>query len=364
MGRSSAFLYHDDFLKYQFGPFHPFQPIREKITMDGLESLGVFDGEKANIVTPEPADRQAVALVHSDRYIDFVIKMSEKGNGLLDFGDTPATHGLYEGSLAAVGGSISGASGIAQGEFDHAFNPAGGLHHAHPDHASGFCVFNDVAVAVRSLQRHFGLDRIAVIDIDGHHGDGTQFVFYEEPILTISMHRYGFGFFPGSGSEKELGEGEGLGYNMNVPMPVGTTDDQYLRAFTEVVVPALKTYKPQFILHQFGVDGHYADPLVGLGLTTRGYEKIVSITHDLSHQLCNGKYMVVGGGGYNIDAVRRSWSVMFCTLSQSYPSQDQYLALHDQQRPQPRKENGERVEEVVGYLKNEALPLLKEKATA
>jgi len=193
---SSAFLYHNEYLKYQFGPTHPFKPIREKDTLDTLQGLGIFNG-RAKYYEPPLASKDELLLVHSSEYIKFVEKMCKRGNGYLDFGDTPATKGLYEGARRVVGGTILGAKMIMDGEIKHAFNPGGGLHHAKEASASGFCVFNDVAIAVRFLQREYGLKRIAVIDIDGHHGDGTQEILYEEPILKISTHR--IGIFPGTG---------------------------------------------------------------------------------------------------------------------------------------------------------------------
>ncbi len=355
---TSALFYHDDYLKYQFGPFHPFQPIREKLTLDTLSNTSVFE-DSGMIIHPHPVAKETLELVHSRKYIDYVEQMCEKGKGTLDTGDTPATPGLFEGSLAAVGGSVDAAEGIAEGRFQHAFNPGGGLHHAHPNYAAGFCVFNDIAVAVRILQKKFGYKRIAIVDVDGHHGDGTQDIFYHEPFLTISLHRYGFHFYPGSGSDLEVGEGRGKGYCLNVPLPEGVSDAQYLGAYQEVVLPALKEYQPEIIIHQFGADSHFSDPLVGLSLTTRGYQKIADLTHHAAHELCGGKYLVVGGGGYNIDAVRRIWSSMFCTICEVNGTQVE--SLHDTELPKPSAQAGEIVTDVVERLKENVLPLISSK---
>jgi acetoin utilization protein AcuC len=328
----TAFLYSDDFLKYQFGPNHPFQPIREKLTLDTLASMGVFNEPVAEVLGTKPVELNVLEKVHPASYVGFVRDMSKRGQGTLDSGDTPATRGLYEGALSVVGATVDGARGIMEGRFTHAFNPGGGLHHAHSQRASGFCVFNDIAVAVKVLQSEFGLERIAVVDIDGHHGDGTQDIFYEEPVLTMSLHRYGDGFFPGTGDVDEVGTGEGKWFNINVPLPAGTDDNLYLRAYRSIVIPALQAYQPQFIIHQFGTDGHYKDPLVGLGLTTRGYEEISRLTHDIAHDLCDGSYLVLGGGGYDIDATRRSWSTMFNALSGAYPRGSMRMdGLHDRE---------------------------------
>jgi acetoin utilization protein AcuC len=354
-----AFLYHDDFMLYQFGPRHPFQPIREKLTMDTLSSLGALEGCDGKVVVPEPVGRERLHRVHPPEFVNEVERICMT-KGELDQGDTPGNPGLFTGALAAVGASVRGVQGIMGGEFAHAFNPAGGLHHAHPTRASGFCVFNDIAVAVRCLQVEHGIQRVAVVDIDGHHGDGTQAIFFNEGVLTISLHRYGRGFFPGSGGIEERGEGEGRGLNINIPLPGGTDDKLYLRAYRSVAVPALRLFKPQFIIHQFGVDGHFQDPLVGLGLSTRGYSALASITHDLAHQLCDGRYLVVGGGGYDIDATRRAWALMFAALTgRNTENDDRLAALHDPSVPTSGAEVAVEVDRVVGRQIEVSLPMVE-----
>ena len=360
MSSNAAFLYGDDYMRYQFGPRHPFQPVREKLTLDTVASLGVFDKCGARVIDPTPVDMRRLNAVHPPEYVRFVERTCAAG-GELDRGDTPAVPGLYEGALSVVGGTLRGAKGIMEEEFDHAFNPGGGLHHAHPGRASGFCVFHDIAVAVRALQEEYGLRRIAVVDIDGHHGDGTQEIFYGERVLTISLHRFGRYFFPGSGSTGEIGEGEGEGCNINVPLPSGTDDELYLKAYRAIAVPALRAYRPQLIIHQFGADGHYKDLLVGLGLTTRGYEEIARLTHGLAHELCGGKYLVVGGGGYDIDATRRTWSIMFSILAGANEDvRDMREGLHDHGGPRSGREIEVKVDETIEALGKNSLPLLEE----
>jgi acetoin utilization protein AcuC len=358
-GGRTAFLWNDDFLRYQFGPSHPFQPVRERMTLDLLRERDVFDGS-ASIVEGRLATDDEVLMVHTQEHVDFVRARTESGHGLLDAGDTPATRGLFEGSMAAVGATVQAADLISTGEFVHAFNSAGGLHHAHPDHSSGFCVFNDVAIGVRALQRRHGFERIAVVDIDGHHGDGTQSIFYREKVLTISAHRYGHGFFPGSGSAREIGEGEGKGYAINLPVPAFTGDDTYLRAFKRVVLPALEAYRPQVIVHQFGVDAHLGDPLVGLGLTTRAYLEVAGLIHDASHRLCDGRYLILGGGGYDLDATSRVWALMFCRISGALNEGDtRCLDLHDGPADPEPADVAETVDETADYLVREVLPLIR-----
>lgn len=324
----SAFIYHDEYLRYQFGPTHPFQPIREKYTLDFLQGMGAFNG-RARHYEPPRASEDELLLVHSHEYIKYVEKMCKKGHGYLDYGDTPAAKGLFDGARRVVGGTIMGAKMIMEGIVSHAFNPGGGLHHAKEDSASGFCVFNDVAIAVRLLQREYGLKRIAVIDIDGHHGDGTQEILYGEPILKISTHR--IGIFPGTGYVDEVGESAGRGYSVNIPLPKDTYDDAYLYAFKEAVLPLIKRYKPELIINQFGVDGHYQDPLVGLALTTKTYEEVARMMHGLAHEFSNGRLLILGGGGYNIHNAARCWSVMFTTVSEALPEKtlEGYTRLFD-----------------------------------
>ena len=314
MTGATGFVYSDDYLKYNFGPSHPFQPIREKNTFALLNELGVF-GEKVRHYEPKPASETDLYLAHSDGYVKFVKKMSDVGSGYLDYGDTPASKGIYEGSLAVVGGSIMCADLIMNGGVSHAFNPGGGLHHAKSDRAAGFCVFNDIAITIRYIQKKYGVKRIAVVDIDGHYGDGTQEILRREPIMKIDLHRSGMGFYPGTGFVDEIGEGEGEGYSINVPLPAGTGDNAYLKAFTELVPPLIRSYKPEILLNQFGVDGHYADPLVGLSLTTKTFGTVASVLHSLASELCQGKYLIFGGGGYSPVDVVRCWATMFLTIS-------------------------------------------------
>ena len=357
-GDHCAFLYNEGFPKYSFGEGHPFQSRREQETRELLDQLGIF-GDQAIIYNTHPATVEDLMMVHSREHIDFVRKRCELG-GYLDRGDTPATSTLYEGSLAAVGATLDGVEGIMTGRFLHAFNPAGGLHHARSESSSGFCVFNDLAVAVRALQRRFKKERVAIIDIDGHHGDGTQSVFYKEKILTISLHHYSTGFYPGTGNMGENGQGYGTGYAINVPLPSRTGDRTYLKAYKEVVLTALEEYRPDMIMQQFGVDAHFSDPLVGLGLTTHGYESIAKLTHEAAHKFCNGQYMVTGGGGYNLEAVRRCWTIMFCTISGVYPKdRASWEALHDPKGvPEPPSVEGE-VERTIERIRAEVLPLIK-----
>ena len=361
MTGKTAFLYHDDYLGYNFGPNHPLKPKRYKDTFELLQRLGIFD-EKVKHYKPRRASEEDLEMVHSQDYIRSVKRKCQKGTGYLDYGDTPARRGVYEASCAKVGGSILGANLIMQGDVNHAFNVGGGLHHATRNSAAGFCVFNDVAIAARHLQQRHGLNKIAIVDVDGHHGDGTQWTFYKEPILTISLHRYGGNllgnFYPGTGSVDEIGEGEGKGYSVNVPLPQGTFDEAYIEAFNEIVPPLIEKYKPEILLNQFGVDTHYQDPLVGLSLTTKSFVKISSALHELAHKISDGRYLIFGGGGYEPSNVARCWALMFITVAGVMPkSEAMYRELFDKDIKAQNPEILKKVRDTIKDVKKTVFPL-------
>lgn len=356
MSGKSAFIYHDDYLDYQFGPTHPLKPERIKSTLELLLELGVFNDETRRL-EPKPATEDQLRLVHSMDFIKLVKKMSERGGGYFDLGDTPARRGIYKAACSVVGGSLLGADLIMKGEVLHAFNVGGGLHHAKEGEAAGFCVFNDVGIAARYLQKVHGVEKIAIVDIDGHHGDGTQEIFYNEPILTISLHRFGPFFYPGTGEVYEIGSGNGRGYSVNVPLPEGTFDEAYLYAFREVVLPLIKSYRPEIVLNQFGVDGHYQDPLVGLSLTTEAYRKISTIMHETTHEICEGRYLIFGGGGYNPVDTAKCWSAMFTTVTESKSSNEKiYEKLSDKVEIGGDDNLWKTVEKVVEEVKKKIFP--------
>jgi len=361
MTAKTAFIYHDDYLGYNFGPSHPLRPQRYKDTFQLLQKLGIFN-ENVKHYKPDRANEEDLKLVHSEEYIRSVEKKCGEGTGYLDYGDTPARKGVYVSSCAKVGGSILGADLIMRGDVNHAFNVGGGLHHATRNSAAGFCVFNDVAIAARHLQQRHGVKRIAIVDVDGHHGDGTQWIFYKEPVLTISLHRYGGGFlgrfYPGTGSVDEIGEGEGKGYSVNVPLPRGTFDEAYLEAFNEIVPPLIEKYDPEILLNQFGVDTHYQDPLVGLSLTTKSYVEVSSTLHQLAHKVSDGRYLIFGGGGYEPSNVSRCWALMFITVAGVTPKNEKmYRELFDKNVQFQNPEVLEEVRETITQVKKTVFPL-------
>jgi acetoin utilization protein AcuC len=221
--------------------------------------------------------------------------------------DNPVFEGIYDASRLVAGGSIDAARRIVE-EDCSAFNFAGGLHHAMPDRASGFCIFNDPALAIRVLRRRF--DRVLYVDIDAHHGDGVQEIFYRDPnVLTISIHESGRYLFPGTGFIDELGEGPGLGYAVNVPMPPSSGDAAYERAFEEIVPRLFEKFRPEAVVAQLGADAHYADPLTDLNPTLSGYGRLVSRIKELADLHAEGRLLALGGGGYNLKVVPVAWAV-------------------------------------------------------
>ncbi len=323
MSGKTALLYSDKLLEYNLGPYHPLRPVRVKLTYDLLKSKGLLEGDTVEAVGPRLASRDEILLFHEDIYVKLVEKYSEKGSGLLDMGDTPAFKGCYEATSLVVGASLKGCDLIMDGRFSHAFNPSGGLHHAHPNRASGFCIFNDPAVAISYLKTKHNVKRLLYLDIDAHHGDGVMYGFYEDPsVLDIDFHESGRFLFPGTGFPDETGEGEAKGLKVNVPLLPETGDQAYLNAFRQLVPDLARKFRPEIILVQCGADGHFDDRLAQLRLSTNAYREVVGEMHHLAHALCNGRFLLFGGGGYTLANVPRVWATAFTTLAGLDPSDE------------------------------------------
>jgi len=316
MTEKTVLVYSDEYLKYNLGMTHPLRPIRQKLTYELMRSLRVLDSPAVSVRRPRVATDDELLLFHDRAYLEMVKKYSRAGTGFLDIGDTPAFKGCYEVTALVVGASLLAAEIVMGGEADHAFNPAGGLHHAYPDRASGFCIFNDPAIAVQYLKVRHGLKGLMYLDIDVHHGDGVMYGFYDDPsLLDVDFHEDGSFIFPGTGFVYETGEGEGTGLKINVPLPPGTGDEDYLVAFRRIVPAVIRSYRPQAILMQCGLDGHAGDGLGHLNLTTKAYAEVASIVHRLAHEVCDGRLIMFGGGGYNPSNVARSWTLMFAEVA-------------------------------------------------
>ncbi|HEV2119936.1 MAG TPA: acetoin utilization protein AcuC [Candidatus Bathyarchaeia archaeon] len=315
MGGRTTLLYSERFLDYNLGPSHPLRPVRVKLTHDLIQSKGLLD-EEIKVTLPRVASKEEILLFHEKEYVQLVQNYSERGSGLLDAGDTPAFKGCYEATSLVVGASLEACDKIMSGKFAHAFNPSGGLHHAHPDRASGFCIFNDPAVSVNYLKKKHNLKKLVYLDIDAHHGDGVMYGFYNDPsVLDIDFHESGKYLFPGTGFPDEIGGIEAKGLKLNLPLPPGTGDEAYLAAFHKLVPKIVRKFRPEIILVQCGADGHSDDRLAHLRLTTNTYSQVISEMHSLAHEICQGRFLLFGGGGYTLANVPRVWTVAFASLA-------------------------------------------------
>ena len=316
---------------YDLGSTHPLKPERFTLAVSLMREYGILDdGEQdpgsrdsvpATVVDPDTLTRSDLELVHDPGYIDTVIEASENPGSFhprsgLGAGDTPAFGGVHEASLMVCGATSRAVRSVLRGEARRAFAPAGGLHHAHRDHAAGFCVYNDPAVAIAlARERDPGL-RVAYIDIDAHHGDGVEEAFWDEPdVLTISVHESGRYLFPGTGRATDTGGPAARGSALNVPLPPYSNDACYLTVSSLVVAPAIEAFAPDLIFLQCGADAHRDDPLTHLGLTLVGYRDLIASIVRMAETYCEGRIVASGGGGYGTySVVPRAWTLALAEL--------------------------------------------------
>jgi acetoin utilization protein AcuC len=311
----TALVHTDAWDRYDYGREHPLRMERLGLTWRLMRACGLTTLPGARIVAPEPAAEGDIGRFHTPEYLA-VLKAANTGRPPADgavyglgAGDNPVFPGLWEAAQLVAAGSILAADLVARGEADRVFHFAGGLHHALPDRASGFCYVNDAVLAIMRL-RERGL-RVAYIDIDAHHGDGVQYAFYDDPnVLTISIHERGERLFPGTGFVRELGEGEGRGFSVNLPIEAYTDTEAYLPAFEAVVPPLVERFRPDAIVAQLGIDAHRTDPLTHLALDVQGFARAVARINTLAPRL-----VALGGGGYDIRNVARGWTVAWAVLN-------------------------------------------------
>ncbi|MEU8568657.1 acetoin utilization protein AcuC [Streptomyces pathocidini] len=297
---------------YDFGPGHPMDPVRLSLTMRLIEAFGL---ERAvDVVAAKPAGDSTLRLVHRPDYIDAVRQVSadpKSADGSYGLGteDDPAFAGMHEASALIAGQSVGAAEAVWRGEAAHAVNFAGGLHHAMPGSASGFCVYNDAALAIARLLE-LGAERVAYVDVDVHHGDGVQAAFWDDPrVLTISVHEHPRTLFPQTGWPEETGGPGAEGGAVNVALPAGTGDEGWLRAFDAVVPELLAAFRPQALVTQHGADTHFEDPLAHLAVSLDAQRAVAEACHELAHEHADGRWVALGGGGYAIvDVVPRAWT--------------------------------------------------------
>jgi acetoin utilization protein AcuC len=303
----------DALTQYDFGPGHPLAPVRVALTMELARELGVLAAPSVTMASPPPATDAELATVHDD---DYIAAVRQAGRSLapdyrygLGTDDDPVFEGMHEASALVAGATLAAARAVWSGRALHAASIAGGLHHAMRRAASGFCVYNDLAVAIKWLLAA-GAERVAYVDTDVHHGDGVQAAFYDDPrVLTISLHEHPATLFPGTGLPGDIGSGDGEGYAVNVALPAGTGDAGWLRAFDAVVPPLLHAFKPTVLVSQHGCDSHRLDPLAHLELTVDAQRLAQVMMHDLAHELCDGRWVLTGGGGYAlVQVVPRIWT--------------------------------------------------------
>ncbi len=312
MAPTARVIWDDAFTAYNFGPEHPMAPARLELTTRLLRDLGVFD--EVEMVSPRVCPEEMLTTVHDAAYVAAVQEASldpanaDQSRGL-GTEDDPAFLGMHEASARVVAGTVAMCRQVWSGEIEHGVNYCGGLHHAAPDHAAGFCIYNDIAVGIRWLLAH-GAERVAYVDIDVHHGDGVEHIFWDDPrVMTISVHETGRALFPGTGWPHEVGGPDAVGSVANVALPPGTGDAAWLRAIESVVPPLLHAFKPDIIVSQHGCDSHAQDPLAHFAISVDAQRRAHETLHSLSHEVCGGRWVALGGGGYEIiDVVPRSWA--------------------------------------------------------
>jgi acetoin utilization protein AcuC len=316
MGCRACAIWDEGYLAYDLGD-HPLNPVRLDLTIRLSRALGVLD--RLDVITPVAADEAQLLTVHDQDYLA-AVRQAAQDPDYTGFGmgtsDDPVFPGIYDASALIAGGSAQAAQRVWSGEVEHAVNIAGGLHHAMRGYASGFCIFNDVVLAINTLLAA-GANKVAYVDVDVHHGDGVQAAFYDDPrVLTISLHQDPRTLFPGTGMPTEVGVGAAEGTSVNVALPPGTDDRGWLRAFGAVVPGAVRAFKPDVLVTQCGCDTHHDDPLANLELTIDGQRTAIAALHRLAHEVAGGKWVAFGGGGYGlVRCVPRTWTHLLAEAS-------------------------------------------------
>lgn len=316
----SKFVYSPDLLDYHFSNEHPFNQHRMQLTYSLLKELNLL--KENQIIPPRIASDEELFLVHEPKYIDFIKRASENKGSLEEaqqYGvgttDTPIFKNMHEATARIVGGTIQLADEICQGRIKYGINLSGGLHHGFSNKASGFCIYNDCSVAIKHITKNYGL-KVLYIDTDAHHGDGVQWSFYNDPqVCTLSLHETGRYLFPGTGDVSERGTGKGYGYCFNIPLDAFTEDDSFLTVYEQAFSSICEHFQPDIILSQNGADAHYFDPLTHLNGSSYLYEQIPRVAKRLADQYCQGRWLAVGGGGYDWKAVTRAWAQIWLTMN-------------------------------------------------
>ncbi|MDH6111157.1 acetoin utilization protein AcuC [Kitasatospora sp. MAP12-15] len=299
---------------YDFGPGHPMDPTRLALTMRLVEAFGLTSAPGVQLRAAPPAGDSTLQLVHRPEYVEAVHRAAlhpEQRDARHGLGteDNPIFPAIHTASALIAGQSVGAAEAVWRGPARHAVNFAGGLHHAMPGEASGFCVYNDAAIAIARLLE-LGAERVAYVDVDVHHGDGVQHAFWDDPrVLTISLHEHPGTLFPRTGWPTESGGERAPGSAANLPLPAGTGDAGWLRAFHALVPELLAAFRPQVLVSQHGADTHLHDPLAHLAVSVDAQREVAVSLHELAHRYCEGRWVALGGGGYAVaEVVPRTWT--------------------------------------------------------
>ncbi len=320
-GEPVALVWDEGVVDYDFGPRHPLRPVRVELTRALVRSSDLLVG-RAVEVAPARTGEDALVRVHREPYVEAVRALSarpdpERATAFgLAAGDTPAFRGMHDAALSVCDATVDAARRVWTGEVVHAFNPAGGLHHAMPGRAAGFCIYNDPGVAIAWLLDH-GAQRVCYVDVDVHHGDGVEAMFRDDPrVLTLSLHESGQFLFPGTGSVEDAGPPHARGTVVNLPMHPATTGDVWLEVFDAVADPIIRAFDADVLVTQLGCDSHHLDPLAHLSLTIDDMAAVYARLHRLAHEVTRGRWIATGGGGYRlVDVVPRAWTLAFAEMT-------------------------------------------------
>jgi acetoin utilization protein AcuC len=294
--------------RYGFGDGHPFGTDRHAAFVRELESRGLH--RRIQVLEPRDAAYEELLAFHTAQYVDLVRERSISGQGFLDEGDTPAFRGVYEAASVVVGATLNAAAAIMTGQCRRAFVPIAGLHHAARDHAAGFCVFNDCGVAIELLRKNSGLERIAYVDIDAHHGDGVFYAFEDDAgVIFADMHEDGRYLYPGTGRSSETGKGAAQGTKLNIPMAPGSDDSTFSQAWPRVIAH-LEKFEPQFVILQCGADSLEGDPITHLRYSAQAHGRAACDLAQLADRLGHGRVLGLGGGGYNRSNLAHAWTAV------------------------------------------------------
>ena len=310
---TSICVYIDDALaRYHFGNAHPFGPLRYPAFKDEFYRLGL--DQLTDIREAVQGTDEQVLRFHTPAYLNKVKAFSKMGGGLLDGCDTPAFPGVYEASLIVVGTTLAALEQVITGQCRHAFTPIAGLHHARRDSAAGFCVFNDCGIAIETLKAQYQINKIAYVDIDAHHGDGVYYSFAADPaVVIVDIHEDGHTLYPGTGLRDETGINAAVGTKLNIPMPMGAGDEQFFQVW-EQAEAFLTAAKPEVILLQCGADSLAFDPITHLQYSSAAHAYATKRLVELADTFSQGRLLVMGGGGYNLENIAVAWNSVIKTL--------------------------------------------------